>query len=127
MDGSATYYVHWDDTYLYLGWSGGSTNYSSDMFYAAIDTDPGAGTGSSNAIEGVDFDVTEMDYYVVYENNSSFYGVPTSNGYGFNGNGVGALTTMLQSCSPGLTVVNIDNGFGAGASAALIAKNSCKK
>ena len=48
-------------------------------------------------------------------------GVPTSVGYGFGGGGVGALTTMLQSCSPGLSVVNIDNGIGAGAIAALIA------
>lgn len=48
-------------------------------------------------------------------------GVPTSIGYGYGGKGEGALMTMLQSCSPGLTVVNIDNGFGAGATAALIA------
>ena len=48
-------------------------------------------------------------------------GVPISSGYGLGEKGVGALTTMLQSCSPGLLVVNIDNGFGAGASAALIA------
>lgn len=48
-------------------------------------------------------------------------GLPTSVGYGFGGQGVGALTTMLQSCAPGLTVVNIDNGIGAGATAALIA------
>ncbi|MFH0991740.1 MAG: nickel pincer cofactor biosynthesis protein LarB [bacterium] len=48
-------------------------------------------------------------------------GVPTSTGYGFGGQGKGALMTMLQSCAPGLTVVNIDNGFGAGATAALIA------
>jgi len=48
-------------------------------------------------------------------------GVPISSGYGLGEKGVGALTTMLQSCSPGLVVVNIDNGFGAGASAALIA------
>ncbi|TFG18329.1 MAG: nickel pincer cofactor biosynthesis protein LarB [Promethearchaeota archaeon] len=48
-------------------------------------------------------------------------GVPVSSGYGLGEKGVGALTTMLQSCSPGLLVVNIDNGFGAGASAALIA------
>jgi NCAIR mutase (PurE)-related protein len=48
-------------------------------------------------------------------------GVPTSTGYGMGEKGIGALTTMLQSCSPGLLVVNIDNGFGAGASAALIA------
>jgi len=48
-------------------------------------------------------------------------GVPTSVGYGYGGKGEGALMTMLQSCSPGLTVVNIDNGFGAGSTAALIA------
>jgi NCAIR mutase (PurE)-related protein len=48
-------------------------------------------------------------------------GLPTSVGYGFGGDGVGALTTMLQTCAPGLTVVNIDNGVGAGATAALIA------
>ncbi len=48
-------------------------------------------------------------------------GLPTSVGYGFGGGGVGALTTMLQSCAPGLVVVNIDNGIGAGATAALIA------
>ncbi len=48
-------------------------------------------------------------------------GLPTSVGYGFGGGGVGALTTMLQSCAPGLVVVNIDNGVGAGSTAALIA------
>jgi pyridinium-3,5-biscarboxylic acid mononucleotide synthase len=49
-------------------------------------------------------------------------GVPTSIGYGLGAGGMGALTTMLQSCAPGLVVVNIDNGFNAGATAALIAK-----
>lgn len=48
-------------------------------------------------------------------------GLPTSVGYGFGGGGIGALTTMLQSCAPGLVVVNIDNGIGAGSTAALIA------
>ena len=48
-------------------------------------------------------------------------GVPTSTGYGYGGQGQAALMTMLQSCAPGLTVVNIDNGFGAGATAALVA------
>jgi NCAIR mutase (PurE)-related protein len=48
-------------------------------------------------------------------------GVPTSVGYGIAAKGVAPLLTMLQSCSPGLGVVNIDNGFGAGALAALIA------
>ncbi len=49
-------------------------------------------------------------------------GVPTSTGYGLGGDGTAALYSMLQSCSPGLVVVNIDNGVGAGATAALIAR-----
>jgi NCAIR mutase (PurE)-related protein len=53
-------------------------------------------------------------------------GVPVSSGYGLGEKGIGALTTMLQSCSPGLLIVNIDNGFGAGASAALIANKIAK-
>ncbi len=48
-------------------------------------------------------------------------GLPTSTGYGHGGQGEGALTTMLQACAPGVAVVNIDNGVGAGAMAALIA------
>lgn len=51
-------------------------------------------------------------------------GLPTSTGYGAGGNGVGALLAMLQTCAPGLTVVNIDNGIGAGAAAALIARGA---
>ena len=49
-------------------------------------------------------------------------GVPTSTGYGLGGDGTAALYSMLQSCSPGLVAVNIDNGVGAGAAAALIAR-----
>lgn len=48
--------------------------------------------------------------------------VPTSCGYGANFGGLSALLTMLNSCSPGVAVVNIDNGFGAGYFAALINK-----
>lgn len=46
--------------------------------------------------------------------------VPTSVGYGASFGGIAALLTMLNSCAPGVTVVNIDNGFGAGYAAALI-------
>ena len=46
--------------------------------------------------------------------------VPTSIGYGANFNGLAALLTMLNSCAPGVAVVNIDNGFGAGYMAGLI-------
>ncbi len=49
-------------------------------------------------------------------------GVPTSTGYGLGGDGTAALCSILQSCSPGIVAVNIDNGVGAGAAAALIAK-----
>lgn len=48
--------------------------------------------------------------------------VPTSCGYGANFGGLSALLTMLNSCSPGISVVNIDNGFGAGYFASLINK-----
>jgi pyridinium-3,5-biscarboxylic acid mononucleotide synthase len=46
--------------------------------------------------------------------------VPTSIGYGASFNGIAALLGMLNSCSANVTVVNIDNGFGAGYSASLI-------
>jgi hypothetical protein len=46
--------------------------------------------------------------------------VPTSVGYGASFGGLAALLAMLNSCAPGVTVVNIDNGFGAGVAAALI-------
>jgi NCAIR mutase (PurE)-related protein len=46
--------------------------------------------------------------------------VPTSVGYGASLGGVAALLAMLNSCAPGVTVVNIDNGFGAGVAAARI-------
>lgn len=53
-------------------------------------------------------------------------GVPTSIGYGVGVKGIGALVTMLQTCSPKLAVVNIDNGFGAGVFAASIARQAGK-
>ncbi len=51
-------------------------------------------------------------------------GLPTSTGYGLGGDGTAAILGMLQSCSPGLSVVNVDNGVGAGAAAALIANRA---
>lgn len=47
--------------------------------------------------------------------------VPTSVGYGWSLDGLTAMLTMLNSCSPGVTVVNVDNGYGAGVAAARIA------
>ncbi|WP_432943782.1 nickel pincer cofactor biosynthesis protein LarB [Kribbella sp. CA-253562] len=50
--------------------------------------------------------------------------VPTSVGYGASFGGVAALLGMLNSCAPGVTVVNIDNGFGAGVFAARVARRA---
>jgi NCAIR mutase (PurE)-related protein len=50
--------------------------------------------------------------------------VPTSVGYGAAFEGLAALLTMLTACAPGVLVVNIDNGFGAGVAAARIAKSA---
>ncbi len=52
--------------------------------------------------------------------------VPTSVGYGASFHGLAALLAMLNSCAAGISVVNIDNGFGAGYQAALIAKKRDK-
>jgi len=46
--------------------------------------------------------------------------VPTSVGYGASFGGISALLGMLNTCAPGVVVVNIDNGFGAGYFAAMI-------
>ncbi len=48
--------------------------------------------------------------------------VPTSVGYGASFGGLAALLAMLNSCAPGVTVVNIDNGYGAGVFAARVAR-----
>ncbi|PZE21247.1 nickel pincer cofactor biosynthesis protein LarB [Paenibacillus xerothermodurans] len=55
------------------------------------------------------------------------FAVPTSVGYGASFHGMAALLAMLNSCAPGVSVVNIDNGFGAGYNAALIHKITMKR
>jgi NCAIR mutase (PurE)-related protein len=54
-------------------------------------------------------------------------GLPVGVGYGAGANGEAALLNMLQSCAPGLAVVNIDNGIGAGVMAALIARRKTQR
>lgn len=54
--------------------------------------------------------------------NKPVIGVPTSIGYGANFQGLSALLSMLNSCASGVSVVNIDNGFGAACQASLINK-----
>ena len=51
-------------------------------------------------------------------------GVPTSVGYGTSYGGLAALLAMMNSCAPGITVTNIDNGFGAGVFAARVARRA---
>ena len=52
--------------------------------------------------------------------------VPTSVGYGASFQGLAALLAMLNSCASGITVVNIDNGFGAAAAATLMNRLTCQ-
>jgi len=51
---------------------------------------------------------------------------PTSVGYGASFGGIAALLAMLNSCASGVSVVNIDNGFGAGYQAALIDRRAAR-
>lgn len=53
--------------------------------------------------------------------------VPTSVGYGASLGGIAALLAMLNSCAPGVVVVNIDNGYGAGVHAARVARQSAPR
>jgi NCAIR mutase (PurE)-related protein len=52
--------------------------------------------------------------------------VPTSVGYGASFGGLSALLGLLNSCAPGITVVNIDNGYGAGVFAARVARRAAR-
>ena len=54
-------------------------------------------------------------------------GVPTSVGYGTSYGGLAALLAMMNSCAPGITVTNIDNGFGAGVFAARVARRAAPR
>ena len=58
--------------------------------------------------------------------NKPVIGVPTSVGYGANFGGLSALLAMLNSCANGISVVNIDNGFGAACQASLINNPDCR-
>jgi pyridinium-3,5-biscarboxylic acid mononucleotide synthase len=58
---------------------------------------------------------------------SPVIGVPTSIGYGASFGGIAALLSMLNSCASGVSVVNIDNGFGAGYQASLINRRATTK
>lgn len=139
-DNNCTYYIAWDGTYIYVGWTGGNTNYSSDMYYVAFDTDPHGSNGSLSGIQGATFssgNQQKFDYYLYYENNSSFGGVPTTNGNAYerwsvnSGNWVfvsrtggddGTNSQVVFSGTGGEIRIRIpwsDLGFTPGASAPL--------
>ena len=76
-----------------------------------------AGAGAIVAVAGMEGALATVVTSVV---DVPVVGVPTSVGYGHGGGGEGALSSMLQSCALGMSVVNIDNGIGGGAAAAGI-------
>jgi len=88
---------------------------------ALLDDSEGAGVGALIVAAGMDGALPSV---VAGLSPVPVIGLPTSTGYGAGGNGMAALLAMLQTCAPGLTVVNIDNGIGAGAAAALIARGA---
>jgi hypothetical protein len=53
--------------------------------------------------------------------------VPTSTGYGTGAGGLAAILSMLNSCAPGVVVVNVDNGYGAGVHAARVARRAAPR
>lgn len=115
-----TYFVHWDLNYLYLGWNGGTTIYSSDLYYAALDVNPG---GSDGSIQGVSFSQPVMDYYVVYENNSAYYGAPATNGdalevWQANGSNSWTFLRRKEGANDGMDA-RVTFGTGAGAEVRL--------
>jgi len=72
-------------------------------------------------VAGMPTTVACPDYAYIPVVSAPVVAVPTSTGYGTAFGGVAALLTMLNSCAPGVAVVNIDNGYGAGHLAAQIA------
>lgn len=80
-DGGATFFAHWDENYLYCGFSGGNLTYSSDMYFVGIDVSNA--TGSSGSISNAAFGAAVNDFYLVYENNDGHYGSPVTNGNAF--------------------------------------------
>lgn len=83
----------------------------------------GAGAGAIVAVAGMEGALATVVTSVV---DVPVVGVPTSVGYGHGGGGEGALSSMLQSCALGMSVVNIDNGIGGGAAAAGICRRAAR-
>ncbi len=107
------------------------------VFGAACDTVHDVGVAGLHRIMGVRDQLADADCLVVVAGMEGalpsvvggltgvpLVAVPTSVGYGASFNGLAALLSMLNSCAPGVVVVNIDNGFGAGVFAARVARNA---
>ncbi len=118
-DNFCTYFLSWDATYLYFGWSGGRTNYSSDMYYIGIDTDPDGSNGNTASIQGATFNSLnskKLDYYIYYENNETFGGVPATGGNSFelweNSGGSWAFVARTAGDDGTSSQVEFDNAMG---------------
>jgi pyridinium-3,5-biscarboxylic acid mononucleotide synthase len=107
---------------------------------AAVDRIDDVGVAGLHRLLGVRDRLTEADCLVVIAGMEGalpsvvggltgvpLVAVPTSVGYGASLGGVAALLAMLNSCAPGVTVVNIDNGYGAGVHAARVARQSVSR
>ena len=107
---------------------------------AAVDRIDDVGVAGLHRLLGVQHRLAEADCLVVVAGMEGalpsvvgglsgvpLVAVPTSVGYGASLGGVAALLGMLNSCAPGVTVVNIDNGYGAGVFAARVARNAAPR
>jgi NCAIR mutase (PurE)-related protein len=107
------------------------------VFGAAVDLINDVGVAGLHRVLGVRDRLVEADCLIVVAGMEGalpsvvggltgvpLVAVPTSVGYGASFGGLAALLAMLNSCAPGVTVVNIDNGFGAGVFAARVARGS---
>lgn len=82
-NGGVDYYMAWDATYVYFGFTGGNTNDWSDIYMVGIDTDPDGTLGTTSTFYNVNFvsGNQKFDYLVLYENNSGYFGLGANNAY----------------------------------------------
>jgi hypothetical protein len=111
--------------------------FTARAFGAAVTTVTDVGVAGLHRLLGIREDLDRADCLVVVAGMEGalpsvvggltgvpLVAVPTSVGYGTSLNGLAALLAMLNSCAPGVVVVNIDNGFGAGVHAARVARRA---
>ncbi|MFY9913531.1 MAG: nickel pincer cofactor biosynthesis protein LarB [Nocardioidaceae bacterium] len=110
------------------------------VFGAATRLIPDVGVAGLHRVLGVRSELEEADCLIVIAGMEGalpsvvggltgrpLVAIPSSVGYGASFGGLAALLAMLNSCAPGVVVVNIDNGFGAGVFAARVARNAAPR